>query len=65
MAKVCAICGKRPARGNKVSFSHRRSRRTWRPNLQRVRAVVDGKPKRINTCVSCLKAGKVVKRAVK
>ncbi|MBM3499637.1 MAG: 50S ribosomal protein L28 [Armatimonadetes bacterium] len=63
MAKVCEVCGKRPARGNTVSFSHRRSRRTWKPNLQSVRAVVDGRSRRINTCVSCLKAGKVTKRA--
>jgi large subunit ribosomal protein L28 len=64
MSKVCEVCRKRPARGNTVSFSHRRSRRTWKPNLQSVRAVVDGKPQRINACVSCLKAGKVTKRPV-
>jgi len=64
MAKICEVCGKGPARGNLVSFSHRRSRRSWRPNLQSVRAIVDGRPKRINTCVSCLKAGKVTKRPI-
>ncbi|MBM3472454.1 MAG: 50S ribosomal protein L28 [Armatimonadetes bacterium] len=64
MPKVCEVCGKRPARGNWVSFSHRRSRRTWKPNLQSVRAVVGGQNKRINACVSCLKAGKVTKRPV-
>jgi large subunit ribosomal protein L28 len=62
MAKICEICGKHPSTGNLVSFSHRRSRRVWKPNLQSVRAVVDGRPKRINACVSCLKAGKVQKR---
>jgi large subunit ribosomal protein L28 len=64
MPKVCEVCGKRPARGNTVSFSHRRGRRTWKPNLQSVRAVVGGQNKRINACVSCLKAGKVTKRPV-
>ncbi|MGQ9732576.1 MAG: 50S ribosomal protein L28 [Candidatus Zipacnadales bacterium] len=64
MAKTCEVCGKRPARGNLVSFSHRRTRRSWRPNLQSVRAIVDGKPRRIRACVACLKAGKVTKRPI-
>jgi large subunit ribosomal protein L28 len=42
-----------------VSHSHRRSPRRWNPNVQRIRALVDGKPKRVNVCTSCLKAGKV------
>jgi large subunit ribosomal protein L28 len=41
----------------------RATKRTWKPNLQRVRAIVDGKPKRIHVCTSCLKAGKVRKAA--
>ncbi|MGZ8603823.1 MAG: 50S ribosomal protein L28, partial [Actinomycetota bacterium] len=45
------------------SHSHRRTPRRWNPNVQRVRAVIDGSPKRVNVCTSCLKAGKV-KRAV-
>jgi large subunit ribosomal protein L28 len=64
MAKTCEVCGKRSARGNTVSFSHRRSRRTWKPNLQSVRAVVGGQTRRINACVSCLKAGKVAKAPI-
>ena len=28
----------------------------------RVRAIVDGTPKRVNVCTRCLKAGKVVKK---
>jgi large subunit ribosomal protein L28 len=46
-----------------VSNSNRSTKRTWKPNLQRVRALVDGKPKRIKVCTSCLKAGKVRKAA--
>ena len=42
MAK-CACCGKGVAFGIKVSHSHRRSNRTWSPNVKRVKAVVDGK----------------------
>lgn len=63
MASVCDICGRRPGFGMKVSHSHRRSNRRWNPNVQRVRAVVDGTPRRVNACTKCLKAGKV-QRAV-
>ncbi|MDR1016416.1 MAG: 50S ribosomal protein L28 [Coriobacteriales bacterium] len=61
MSKVCAICGKGPVAGRNVSHSHRVSNRTIEPNIQSVRALVDGKPKKINVCTKCLKAGKVVK----
>lgn len=61
MAAVCDVCGKKPFFGKQVSHSHRRSSRRWNPNVQRVRALVDGAPKRLNVCTSCLKAGKVVR----
>ncbi len=60
MAK-CEICGKTTSFGNKISHSHRVSRRTWRPNIQKVRAVVDGETRKIKVCTSCLQAGKVKK----
>jgi large subunit ribosomal protein L28 len=44
-----------------VSHSHRRTKRRWDPNIQRVRAVVDGTPRRIAVCTSCIRAGRVVK----
>ena len=59
MAAVCDICGKKPFFGKRVSKSHRRTNRRWDPNVQRVRAVVNGTPKRLHVCTSCLKAGKV------
>lgn len=62
MAK-CFVCGKAPSTGYNVSNSQRHTKRTWQPNLQRVRAVVSGAPKRIKVCTSCLKAGKVQKSA--
>jgi len=61
MAKICAICGKKPITGNNVSHSHHKTRRRWLPNLQRVRAQVDGVVKRIKVCTNCLKSGKVLK----
>ncbi|MBO3746294.1 50S ribosomal protein L28 [Streptosporangiaceae bacterium NEAU-GS5] len=61
MASVCDICAKKPIFGNNVSHSHRRTRRTWKPNIQTVRANVNGTPKRLNVCTSCIKAGKVTR----
>ena len=59
MSKRCEICDKSKLFRNEVSFSHRKSRRSWSPNIQRVKAVVDGTTKRINVCTKCLKSGKV------
>ncbi len=61
MAAICEICGKKPSFGMSVSHSHRRTKRRWSPNIQRVRAVVNGSTKRVDVCTSCLKAGKVTK----
>lgn len=58
MAK-CDICGKDVAFGIKVSHSHRRSNRTFKPNVKKVKAVVDGSPKHIYACTRCLRSGKV------
>ena len=41
MASTCEVCGKKPSFGMSVSHSHRRTKRRWNPNIQRVRAVVD------------------------
>ncbi|MGQ9512070.1 50S ribosomal protein L28 [Thermodesulfitimonas sp.] len=59
MARRCEICGKTLTFGIQLSHSHIRTKRTWAPNLQRVRAIVDGRPKRIRVCTRCLKGGKV------
>jgi large subunit ribosomal protein L28 len=61
MAAVCDVCGRHPGFGMKVSHSHRRSKRQWRPNIQKIRAVVDGSPRRLHVCTKCIKAGKVVR----
>jgi len=60
MAK-CEICGKGVSFGIKVSHSHRRSNRMWKPNVKRVKAVVDGSPKRVHACTRCLRSGKVTR----
>lgn len=58
MAK-CEICGKGVTFGIKVSHSHRRSNRTWKPNVKRVKAIVKGTPCHIYACSRCLRSGKV------
>jgi large subunit ribosomal protein L28 len=63
MAQVCAICGKRPTVGNNVSHAHNKTKRWFRPNLQRVRAVVDGSVRRIRVCTRCIRSGRVTKVA--
>ncbi|MEG0798474.1 MAG: 50S ribosomal protein L28 [Acidaminococcaceae bacterium] len=61
MACICEICGKGEAAGNNVSHSNRHTKRTWKPNIQRVRAVVEGSTRRLNVCTRCLRSGKVTR----
>jgi large subunit ribosomal protein L28 len=61
VAAVCEVCGKHPSWGMSVSHSHVRTKRRWNPNIQRVRALVNGAPRRLYVCTSCIKAGKVTK----
>jgi large subunit ribosomal protein L28 len=61
MAKICTSCGKGPAFGQSRSHSMRATKRRFEPNLQKVRAIVDGAPRRVYVCTRCLKAGKVQK----
>jgi large subunit ribosomal protein L28 len=70
MGAVCEICGKRPSFGHKVSRLGKgaikrrvRSRvsRRFNPNIQRVRAVINGSVRRIDVCTSCIRAGRIQK----
>ena len=61
VAATCDVCGKGPGFGNSISHSHRRTKRRWNPNIQRVRALINGSPKRLYVCTSCIRAGKVTK----
>jgi len=47
MARVCEICGKGPITGHTVSHANNKTNRRWYPNLQRVRAVVNGATRRL------------------
>ncbi len=63
MAQVCEICGKRPVVGNNVSHAHNKTKRRFKPNLQRVRAAVKGTRRRLRVCTRCIRSGKVTKVA--
>ena len=74
MGKVCAICGKGKQVGGSITRrglpkkqggigTHvvKNSRRTFKPNLQKVRVRTDHGVQRVNVCVSCIRAGKIEK----
>ena len=74
MAAVCEVCGKHPSFGNSVSRLGRnavnrrvkgKARRRFNPNIQRVRAIVNGSPRRVQVCTGCIKAGKIEKRVTR
>jgi len=62
MAK-CNFCEKSVVFGLKVSHSNRKTNRTWKPNVRKVKAVVNGAHKSVYVCTRCLRSGKV-QRAV-
>lgn len=61
MSKQCEICGKKPIKAAKLTFSHKQIVHTQEPNLQSVKVNMNGTVKRIKVCTSCLRAGKVQK----
>ncbi|PID28193.1 MAG: 50S ribosomal protein L28 [Candidatus Cloacimonadota bacterium] len=61
MAKVCDVCGKGPLVGNNRSHALNATKRRFYPNLQKIRADINGQIKNIKICTSCLKADKVRK----
>lgn len=61
MSRQCHYCGKKTVSGSQVSHAHNVTKRTFQPNLQKVRALVDGAARRVLACTRCLRSGKVVK----
>ena len=55
----CYLCQKGVAFGNNVSHANNKTRRTWKPNLQVARIVIDDKITKIKVCTRCLHAGKI------
>jgi len=63
MAKSCEICGKSSRVGRQTSHAHNVSARRFEPNLQTVRAIVNGGVRRLRVCTRCLRSNRVVKAA--
>ena len=63
MAFRCDICGKGALVGNNVSHANNKTKKRSLPNLQSIRANINGSIKRVRVCTRCLKAGKVQKAA--
>ena len=78
MGAECAICGKKPVKGNQkvergkpkyLGGNGRKttgiSKRWYRPNLQSLRMQVGETSQRVRVCVQCMRSGRVVKRVVR
>ncbi len=61
MGKFCEVCEKGAMTGHKVSHSNRKSNRKWAPNVQKVHALVGGRPVSLNVCTRCLRSGLVAR----
>jgi large subunit ribosomal protein L28 len=61
MAKVCEVCGKGATVGCTVTHWMKRNKRLFRPNIQKVRVLVDGTPQRANVCTRCLRSNRVTR----
>ncbi len=62
MAKRCDICEKGKLSGHHVSHAINRNKRTFKPNIQKVRVKFDGgQVKKMNVCTRCLRSGRVQK----
>ncbi len=58
---ACYVCGKIRAVGNNVSHSNRKTKRVFKPNLQRIRIVTAQGPRRAYVCTRCIRSGKITK----
>ena len=74
MSRKCEICGKATAFGNTIARRGLakkkggvgrkitgKTKRRFKANIQKVRAVVNGTKRRLKVCAKCLRSGKVIK----
>ncbi len=52
---ICEISGKGKMYGHNVSFSQRKTRKVFKPNIQKKTIVVDGKKQKVNVSTSALR----------
>jgi len=74
MLKICLFCGKKSVAGKVIvrkglakkkggtgSKISRRTKREFLPNLQKMRILVNGHPKKAYICTKCIKKGNIIK----
>jgi len=61
MGKVCSICGKGRQVGYNVSHAHNKTKKVWKPNIQKVRTIQNGTHQKIYVCTRCIRSGYVQK----
>ncbi|MFC4387359.1 50S ribosomal protein L28 [Gracilibacillus marinus] len=59
MSRKCVVTGRKTTAGNSRSHAMNANKRSWKANVQKVRIMVDGKPKRVYVSARALKSGKV------
>ena len=59
MARVCYVTGRRTTSGQNRSHAMNKTKRTYKPNLQKVRIMVNGSPKKVYVSAKALKSGLV------
>jgi large subunit ribosomal protein L28 len=77
MGSKCAVTGKKPSGGNQYARRGKakylggvgrkvtgKTKRTFKPNLQKIKVEIDGKVKRVRVAVSAIRGG-LVKRPAK
>jgi len=52
---ICEITGKGKMYGHNVSFSQRKTRKVFKPNIQKKTVIVDGKKAKINVSASAIR----------
>lgn len=52
---VCEITGKGKMYGHNVSFSQRKTRKVFKPNIQKKTIIVNGKKLKVNVSASALR----------
>ena len=61
MSRICELTGKGRQTGHNVSHANNKTKRLWRPNLQRVHARVSGAGQHLLVCTRCIRSGRVQK----
>ena len=61
MSRVCQVTGKGPMVGNNVSHANNKTKKTWHPNIQKVKALRNGTVRSIKVCTRCIRSGHVTK----